>query len=229
MEDDDNMKLYSVTFNFFDVLGAELGEDPNDFVTGHVFEIHTVPEEPSEKEVLVGKGKLSLIQFGLAMDAGFPLQDVMDASSTILSMSESLFSWEKDVHPFEKLDAHFEEDPIFNADVCFVEQLEILPAFRGQGIGRAMLISIARKFDNSCGLIVLKAFPLQHEARLTGEVDEWGKAMRYDELEQDLERAQYQLFGWYQKMGLKNPFDPEYFIARPEELAHLHMFGKETP
>ncbi len=226
MEDDYNMRLYSVTFDFHDVLGAGLGEDPNDFVTEHHFKIHTVPEEPSEKEALVGRGKLSLIQFGLAMDAEFPLRDVMDASSTILAMSESLFSWEEDVHPFEKLDKYFENDPIFNADVCFVEQLEILPAFRGQGIGRAALISIARKFHNSCGLLVLKAFPLQHEARLPGKVDQWVKAMRYDELDQDLERSRLKLNSWYQEMGFTNPFDLEYFIARPEEYACLPMFVK---
>lgn len=229
MEEDDDMKLYSVTFNFFDVLGAELGEDPNDFVTGHVFEIHTVPEEPSEKEVLVGKGKLSLIQFGLAMDAGFPLQDVMNASATILAMSESLFSWEEDTDPFKKLDELFEDDLIFNSDVCFVEKLEILPAFRGQGVGRATLISIARKFHNSCGLLVLKAFPIQHEVRLPGEVDKWVKAMRYDELDQDLERSRLKLYSWYKEMGFSNPFDPEYFIARPEEYACMSMFEKYNP
>lgn len=229
MQAEDEMKLYSVIFDFHDVLGAELGEDPDDFVAEYHFKIHTIPEEPTEKEVLVGKGKLSLIQFGLAMDAKFPLLDVMDASSTILAMSQSLFSWEEDSHPFDKLDEHFAEDPILNSNICFVEQIQILPAFRGQGTGRAMLISIARKFYNSCGLIVLKAFPLQHEARHPGEADAWTKAMRYDELEQDLEHAQHQLFNWYQKMGLKNPFDEEYFIARPADLAHLPMFDKDKP
>ena len=228
MENDDNMKLYSVTFDFHDVLGAELGEDPNDFVSEHEFKIHTDLEEPGEKAELVGKGKLSLIQFGLAMDAEFPLHDVMDASSTILAMSEKLFNWEEDKNPFAKLDELFQDDPTFNCDICFVEHLQILPPFRGQGIGRATLISIARKFHNSCGLLVLKAFPLQHEARLPGEADEWTKAMRYDELEQDLEQSQFQLSSWYQKMGFTNPLHPEYFIARPYQLACLPMFGEST-
>lgn len=230
MSDEDSMTLYSVSYDYFDVLGDELGEDPNDFVTEHHFKIHRTQESGSnEKEELIGRGKLSLIQFGLAMDARFPLHDVMDASSTILAMSEELFNWEEDADAFEKLDEHFVNDPILNWNFCFVEELEVLPAFRGQGVGRSVLVSIARRFYSSCGLIVLKAFPLQHEARLGSEEEDWKKAMRYDELEQDFERAQYQLFNWYQKMGLKNPFDQEYFIARPEEIAHLPMFGRSTP
>lgn len=229
MEASDDMPLYTVEFEFHDLLGAELGEDPNDFVTEHHFTIHTEQEEPGGAVELVGKGKLSLIHFGLAMDAGYPLHTVMDATSSILSMSEQLFSWEEDAHPFDKLDEHFEGEPIFNHDVCFVERLEVLPAHRGRGIGKAALISIARKFYNSCGLIVLKAYPLQHEARLPSDMDEWAKAMRLDELEQDLELAQYQLFNWYQKMGLSDPFDREYFIARPGELARLSRTGVDTP
>jgi GNAT superfamily N-acetyltransferase len=223
------MPLYTVDFAFQDLLGAKLGEDPNDFVTAVQFKIHTEQEEPYGSVQLVGQGKLSLIHFSLAMDAGFPLLHVMDATTSILSMSESLFSWEEGGDPFDKLDAHFQGEPMFNRDVCFVERMEVLPAHRGRGIGRDVLEAIARRFYTSCGLVVLKAFPLQREARLPSEMDEWTEAMRLDELEQDLEQAQYQLFNWYQKMGLNNPFDQEYFIARPGELARLPMSGNDTP
>jgi GNAT superfamily N-acetyltransferase len=223
------MTFYTVDFEFHDLLAAELGEDPNDFVTEVHFRIHTEQDEHGGPVELVGKGKLSLIHFTLAMDAGYPLHSVMDATSSILTMSESLFSWEKEGDPFDKLDAHFQGEPIFNRDICFVERMEVLPAHRGRGIGRDLLIAIARKFYSSCGLVVLKAYPLQHEVSGPGGSDEWKMAMRYDALEQDLECAQYQLFGWYQKMGLSNPFDEEYFLARPGELAQLAEYGSRKP
>jgi len=229
MADQDDMTLYTVDFEFQDILGAELGEDPNDFVTAVRFKSHTEQEEPGAHVELVGKGKLSLFHFGLAMDAEFPLRVVMDATSSILAMSEMLFSWEEGAHPFDKFEEIFKEEPIFNQDVCFVEQLEVLPAHRGRGIGRDALISIARRFYNSCGLLVLKAYPMQHDVNVQRQVDEWAKAMRYEELEQDLERAQYQLFSWYQKMGLSNPFDVEYFMALPGDLAQLPKVGMDTP
>ena len=156
------------------------------------------------------------------------MHTVMDATASILNMSEQLFSWEEDGEPFDKLEEHFEGEVIFNPDVCFVERLEVLPAHRGRGIGREVLVSIARKFYHSCGLIVLKAYPLQHEAHEPGTMDEWAKAMRYEELEQDLELAQYRLFSWYQKMGLMNPFDAEYFLARPGKLAQMGRPGEDT-
>jgi len=221
--------FYTVDFEFYDILGAELGEDPNDFVTEIHFKIKTEQEEPGGVVELVGKGKLSLIHFGLAIDAGYPLHMVMDASSSILEMSEQLFSWAEDGQPFDKLEEHFTGEVFFNPDVCFVECLEVLPSHRGRGIGREVMTSIARRFYNSCGLVVVKAYPLQHELREPAVTDEWAKAMRYDELEQDLELSQYQLFNWYQKMGLRNPFDREYFIARPGELAQLSRTGVDTP
>jgi len=52
-------------------------------------------------------------------------------------------------------------------------------------------------------------------------VGEWTKTMRYDALEQDLERAQYKLFAWCQRLGLRKPFETEYFMVRTEELAWL--------
>lgn len=229
MESDEDKTLYSVVYEYQDVLGGELGEDPNDFVSEHRFNIYSDLVEPDGKAELVGRGSLSMLHFGLAMDVGFPLRDVMDATASILAMSESLFSWEEDADPFDKLDAYFEDDPIFNRDVCFVERLEVLPAYRGRGIGRNALISIGRKFYNGCGLVVLKAYPLQHEARDPGEADVWVQAMRYDALEQDLERAQYQLFNWYQQMGLSNPFYREYFMTRPEMLARLAEHGRRIP
>jgi GNAT superfamily N-acetyltransferase len=224
----DDHTLYSLVFESHLGLGSELGVSGNDFVTEYEFAIRRVPAEAGEKQEIVGKGRLSLIQFSLAMDVGFPLHIVMDTTSSILEMSEQLFSWEKDGQPFDKLDELFDDEPIFNRDVCFIERLELLPAYRGRGIGKEVLTSIARRFYTSCGLIVVKAYPLQHEARLPNVRDEWTKEMRLDELEQDLEQAQYQLYNWYQKLGLSDPFDREYFIARPGELAQVARTGVDT-
>ncbi len=225
--DDLDLTLFSMDFSCRDILGGTLGEDPIDFVSEYEFKIKTYSDESGQKEELVGKGKLSLIHFSLAIDANFRLYDVMDSTASILDMSEKLFNWEQDRDPFEKLEEYFAGVPFLNSDICFVEEVEVLPAFRGQGIGKAALISIARKFYNSCGLIVARAFPLQHQSKGNrGHDDEWSKAMRYDELEQDFERSQYQLFHWYKQMGLNNPFDPEYFMIRPHELAHFTPFGE---
>jgi len=217
--------LYAVDFEFRDLLGAELCGDANDFVTTVHFKVRTDPEGPGEQVELVGQGMLSLIHFNLAIDARFPLFDVMDASSSILAMCEALMSWEEGSDPFDKLDELFQEEPIFNRDICFVEWMEVLPAHRGREIGREVMTAIARRYYTSCGLVVLRGFPMQHEERVTDDLDEWTKTMRYDALEQDLERAQYKLFAWCQRLGLRKPFETEYFMVRTEELARLPIPG----
>jgi len=83
-----------------------------------------------------------------------------------------------------------------------------------------MITAIARKFYNSCGLIVLHAFPVQHEGGGDRTMDsEWKKQMQYALLEKDFEKSKYQLYNYYQKMGLANPIDEAYFIARPWDIA----------
>jgi hypothetical protein len=81
---------------------------------------------------------------------------------------------------------------------------------------------LIERFYSSCGLWVLKAYPMQHDISIKREIEEkmsdWNKKMEYQKMELDFEKAQYQLFNYYKKMGFQNPFDMEYFIARPFDL-----------
>lgn len=210
-------KYYNLNYSYCDILSNnELGEDPEDFVQVYSIEIHTEPTGDSKPE-LVGRVHLDLIQFSLAMDTGFPLVDVMDATSSICDMSYAIFDIEND-DMFEKVEKHF-DDMLINTGVCFIESIEILPRYRGKGIGKAMITAIARKFYNSCGLIVLKAFPMQHQGGGDRTKDsEWQKEMQYDQLEKDFEKSKFQLYNYYQKMGLDNPIDEAYFITRPWDI-----------
>lgn len=43
-------------------------------------------------------------------------------------------------------------------------------------------------------------------------------------MELDFEKAQYQLFNYYKKKGFQNPFDMEYFIARPFDIINKNEY-----
>lgn len=195
---------------------AALGEDPSDFVTEVLLEIKK-PDERGNKPLKIGQGYLSLIHFNMAMDQGYPLNFVMDASGSILNMSEELFDMDSDTDYLEKISEYYDGVIPLNFDVCFLERLELLPAYRGKGLGRFVIKDILERFYGSCGLFVAHAFPLQHEEGQprNGEEGEWNESMQYHLMEEDVEQARYQLYHFYQKLGFVNPFGEDYFFIRP--------------
>lgn len=210
---------FTISYEFEDYVKSEVEfDDPNDFVSEVRFDIYA-ENEAKDTRSLAGKGQFSLILFGLALDAEFPLTDVMDATESILNMSEVLFEWDEEQDLWSKIDEFFEHPPM-NFSVCFLERLEVLPEYRGQGLSKNVISTLAQTYYDSCGLWVLKAFPLQHDHSTMERPEDpvWIEKMNYSNMESDVEKAQYKLFHFYQQMGFTNPFDMEYFIAKPEHL-----------
>jgi GNAT superfamily N-acetyltransferase len=193
-----------------------LAEEPEDYVTEIYLEIRLLNSHgnPADK---IGQGQLSLLHFSLAMDKGYPLDYVMDASASILEMAEQLFDISEGIDCWDKIEAYYDYEPPLQYDVCFLERLEILPAYRKKGIGKLVIGNIIEKFYASCGLVVAKAYPLQYESDNFLGNPEWQASMEYPQMEADFEKARYQLFDYYQKLGFVNPFVEDYFMIRPQD------------
>ena len=213
---------FIIKYSFSNFLkNCPVGEDPTEFVNEIDFEVY-LTDETGHLQELVGKGKISQILFSLAMDCGFPLRDVMDATHSICQMSEVLFEWDVEKDFWDKIDTYFEYQPLENYDVFFLETLEVIAKYRGIGLGEKIINNLIERFYSSGGLWVLKAFPMQHDIAIKSEKEgswsDWNRKMEYPKMELDFEKSQYQLFNYYKKRGFQNPFDMEYFIARPSDI-----------
>lgn len=213
---------FIIKYSFSDFLkDCPVGEDPTEFVNEIDFEVY-LTDETGHLQEQVGKGKISQILFSLAMDCGFPLNDVMDATHSINQMSGVLFEWDEDKDFWDKIDSYFDFNPLENYDVLFLETIEVIAKYRGKGLGTKIINNLIERFYSSCGLWVLKAFPMQHDIGITSEKEEnwsdWNRKMEYPQMEIDFEKAQYLLFNYYKKRGFQNPFNMEYFIARPFDI-----------
>ncbi len=214
MEASDFIITYSSS-NFLDI--NLIGHDPTEFINEINFEVFLIDESGLQEQA--AKGKMFYILFSLAMDLKYPLFDVMDATSSISDMASVLFEWDEGKNYWDKLDTYFESYPLENYNVCFLETLEIISKYRGNALGEKIINNLIKRFYFSCGLWVLKAYPLQCNLALIRDNEgEWNVKMDYPAMENDLEKAQYQLFNYYTKMGFQNPFEMEYFIARPFDL-----------
>jgi len=213
---------FIIKYSFSDFLREEpLGEDPNDFINKIDFEVY-VADIYGNLSDIIAKGKISQILFALAMDNNYPLYTVMDASDSILDMSEILFEFEEGKDFWDKIDTYFEDNIPLNYNICYLEYFEIAPNYRGKGIGKKIIKSMVERFYNSCGLWIVKGFPIQHsgliEKTAFEDLDDWDQQMNYNSFEKDFEKSQYKLFHYFQQLGFKNPFDMEYFIAQPFDI-----------
>lgn len=213
---------FIIKYSFSNFLkDCPVGEDPTEFVNEIEFEVY-LTDETGHLQEQVGKGKISQILFSLAMDFEFPLSDVMDATHSINQMSGVLFEWDEDKDFWDKIDTYFDYNTLENYDVFFLETIEIIAKYRGKGLGEKIINNLIERFYSSCGLWVLKAFPMQHDIAIKSEKEEnwsdWNRKMEYPKMELDFEKSQYQLFNYYKKRGFQNPFDMEYFIARPFDI-----------
>jgi len=145
---------FTIKYSFNDILGNEsLGDDRNDFVNEIDFEVHLTDIHGKLSEV-IAKGKISQILFSLAIDHGYPLYDVMDASESILDMSGVLFELEVGKNLWEKIDAYFKDCIPLNYNICYLEYFEILPNYRGKGIGKTLILELIKLAkERNCGRV----------------------------------------------------------------------------
>lgn len=210
---------FTIKYSFYDILREEpLGDDPNDYINKIDFEVYVTDSHGKLSEI-IAKGKISQILFALAMDNNYPLYEVMDASESIIDMSGVLFDFEEGKDFWNKIDSYFEDIAPLNYNICYLEYFEIAPKYRGKGMGQKIITNMMERFYHSCGLWVVKGFPIQHsgliEKTTFEDLDHWDQQMDYDRFEKDFEKSQYKLFHYFQQLGFQNPFEMEYFIAQP--------------
>lgn len=91
-------------------------------------------------------------------------------------------------------------------DLMILEDLEVLPAFRGFDAGHKMIQACVRHFGRHALITALRAFPLQYENE--GHPPwRWGKQwaddMRFHECGHDREASQRRLIEYYRDAGFR--------------------------
>ena len=174
---------------------------------------HSENDDGIEKSQLIGKGKIALFLIGLAQDEGFSMLELFDGSQCGSDLGNLIIDWRTE-SIFENFDDIMLETANFN--ILYIDRIELLPQFRGFGLGKKIMKDIIFRFDNSCGLIALKAFPLQLEcSSVSGGDEEWSKKMKYKDSIQDEKMARKQLYEFYKSLGFMQHLKTEYFYINP--------------
>ena len=172
--------------------------EPDDFVykiTGRVL-CGTLNEE---RDRVAGRFRIYYVDFSTGANYGYSAREVLDAYSdtytyagVLLGRSDEPFS-----HRLEKL-LGFE---IWNPNFLVLDRIEILPQFRGRGVGLLAILSLMERFAAGAGVVGMKPFPLQFEPEPPGGHTSWRKRLQLDKLSRDHRQAASKLQSHYARLG----------------------------
>ena len=192
-EFDKDLSFY-VNYDFTSQLQTGRFSDLYQYISEINGEITVYDGQPFSGSESVGKVKLFLIHFDLAFSEGFNPSDIFDCEESVLYIMEHIFNFKKS--DFKKETGKVK---LPRPNILIMDRLEILPKYRGKGLGRVVIKDIVNKIGNTCKIIALKAYAPQHEASF--ENDEWRSEMKLSSFENDQKKAQDKLENYYQKMG----------------------------
>ena len=162
-------------------------------------------EGKRERRTVAGRFDASYINVDNSLLDGVKLCDVMDTySAETAEIYETLF----DPHTDElRKDVKEILGDVTFRNILVINRVEILPAYRGMGLGLATIWNIIRRHSAGCGIVALKAFPFQFRAggwsgRLSDlEESDWNKKMGYDPYSYTVEFAHEKLIFHLMKLG----------------------------
>ena len=164
-------------------------------------------EGTRERRTVAGRFVASYINVDNSLVAGVKLYGLMDTySDDMAEVYETLFDPRTD-----ELRKDVKEllGGITFRNILVINRVEILPAYRGMGIGRAAIWDIIQRHSAGCGIVALKAFPYQFRSGSKSgrlgflEESDWNKKMGYDLHRSTMEFAHEKLIFHLMKFGFK--------------------------
>ena len=128
----------------------------------------------------MGCVKFLMIYIDQSWDAPYPLYEIFDAHSEYLA--RHIFTvFDTETNDFnKKINQHFNYE-IHGSNVCLIQEISILPKYRGFKIGAKVMKDLLFHYSSACGLFVPEPYPLQFESaenlkrRPTPELEGFGQ------------------------------------------------------
>jgi len=173
--------------------------------------------EYGEWRTEAGRFHALYVDADLALSEGTRLREVMEAESADMTdIHTSLF--DRDAGELRKGVAELLGSPV-RRNLLVIDRVEILPTHRGMGLGLAALWYVARFHSAGCGVVAIKAVPIQFRAGFDAKIDDWNRQMAYDSFRAGKEAAQKKLVSSWAKLGFQE-IGGDGVMARNASLRH---------
>lgn len=162
-----------------------------------------------ESTIKIGTIKAIKVLSDNAINNRMSVYDLFDHMNQTSEIYEFLYDEDGDLHPA------IVTDDIMCAgnNVLILDRIEIEPQYRGHSIGKQAIKNVFDNFVHGCGLMALKAFPLDFESSDENDIAQDKDQVGYNKR---FQVAQKKLIKYYKSMGLSNPrkdFKEFFFIS----------------
>jgi GNAT superfamily N-acetyltransferase len=199
---------FSIEFNS----SALIGEDEDSYLTTvEGFILCTNPY--SERRRRAGKLRIFYADLVRGMAEGVRPFDILDTRSETAVFYPVLFDPKTD--DFKRSIYRLACDEIYSHNLLILDRVEILPAYRGRGLGLACLYRCIQQYCHGCGLVALKCFPLQFEVEGAAPEEGWARRMKSGDLGGGLASCREKLLGYYARLGFERVGKSEFMILNP--------------
>ena len=173
-------------------------EEPEDFMYEVCGKILCGSIE-DEKDRIAGRFRVYYADFESADNHGVSAFEVLDTHQHTCEYAEAILG--SNEAPFSARLQKLLADEIWNFNLLILDRVEILPKYRGGGIGLLVLISLIERFGAGAGVVGTKPFPLQLEPKQSRDSSAWAKRLRLEDLPGDAKMATEKLKQYYEKLG----------------------------
>jgi GNAT superfamily N-acetyltransferase len=153
-----------------------------------------------EVEVLLGRFRLYYLDFDAALNAGVSAFDVIDSYSATADYYVAFF--DDDASGFNERLLTLLNDDVLESNVLVIDRLELLPQYRGKRLGLRAMSALIRRFGAGAGVVAIKPFPLQFEAKTSvGEDSAWRAQLQLEKLSRSEKKSINALRRHYAQLG----------------------------
>lgn len=174
-------------------------------------------DHSGEREDQAGFFSATVVDVRGAITEGESVFDVFDSDETCSGYHEALYDLETDDFKPSVSKVASGDDYLWNPSLLILDRLVVYPRYRGSGLGLLALQAIMLRLRAAAGLIAMKPFPLQFEAKFLGNQD-------HEELERlglnifnvPQENARSKFRRYYAKLGFRQVPGTEYMVRSPD-------------
>lgn len=179
-------------------------------------------------KVRLGSFSIIVIDVEAAVNAKVGMFDVFDCCSRTVDYFD-LYTGDMDFAP-NVIEALGGEDR-WTPNMLLLERLEILPKYRGRGIGLRVLRWLQFHFSTGCGIVAMKPYPLQFEGGTPEENKDKPDfvKMGWGQFSADFDVSLNKLHQYYGRMAFNVVPGTPFMVADPmRPLPTLKMLGLEV-
>ena len=197
---------YSIAYHLISDLQEEAS---GKFICSYLADIEV--KKSSGDNLKIGRFRFSIVLLNQIRSAGHNLLKILETKEELMHIAEKFITLDS---------CKFVPDlkDVESGNVCIVQELSLLPGFRGKGLGAMVMRDFIFRFISIFSVLAVKVVPFQVatvlEKRKTGGVlDDFSLAMRYEDNVFDEETARLKLFAFFQKLGFTYFKDELFYLS----------------